>query len=64
MSDTDRMPAVLAAEDWDLWLRDTPDEAKACLKPVEGVRGTMSKEEKASKSVGRPPTVSDPTGLL
>jgi putative SOS response-associated peptidase YedK len=52
---TDRMPAILADEDWDLWLRGTPDEAKACLKTVEGVRWTMTKEEKAAKAARRPP---------
>ena len=61
---TDRMPAVLADEDWDMWLRGTPDEAKACLKTVEGVRWTMTKEEKAAKAQRRPPTVSDPGGLI
>lgn len=61
---TDRMPAVLADEDWEMWLRGTPDEAKACLKTVEGVRWTMAKEEKAAKAQRRPPTVSDPTGLF
>lgn len=61
---TDRMPAILDDADWDLWLRGTPDEAKACLKTQEGVRWTMSKEEKAAKAARRPPTVSDPTGLF
>ena len=45
---TDRMPAVLADEDWDMWLRGTPDEAKTCLKTVEDVRWTMTKEERAA----------------
>src|SRR5690348_11187423 len=46
---TDRMPAVLAHEDWGKWLGEEPatvDEVKACLKTVEGVRWTMTKEEK------------------
>ncbi len=36
---TDRMPAVLAAEDWSKWLGEEPatvDELKAILKPYEG----------------------------
>jgi len=61
---TDRMPAVLADEDWDLWLRGTPDEAKACLKTVEGVRWTMTKEEKAANTKRPKPTASDPMGLF
>jgi putative SOS response-associated peptidase YedK len=61
---TDRMPAVLADEDWDMWLRGTPDEAKACLKTVEGVRWTMTKEEKAATMKRNKPTISDPTGLF
>jgi putative SOS response-associated peptidase YedK len=61
---TDRMPAVLADEDWDLWLRGTPDEAKACLKTVEGVRWIMTKEEKATTTKRNKATVTDPTGLF
>jgi len=61
---TDRMPAVLADEDWDTWLRGAPDEAKACLKTVEGVRWTMAKEERAAKGQRTPSTASDPTGLF
>ena len=43
---TDRMPAVLAANDWATWLGEigTPAEAKACLKTIEGVSWTMTKE--------------------
>jgi putative SOS response-associated peptidase YedK len=61
---TDRMPAVLAPEDWATWLGEsgTQAQAKACLKTVEGVRWTMAKEERAAKR-GKP-TVSDPGGLL
>src|SRR3569833_1898821 len=36
---TDRMPAFLASEDWAKWLGEEPcsvDEAKACLRTVEG----------------------------
>jgi putative SOS response-associated peptidase YedK len=52
---TDRMPAVLADEDWATWLGETgtPDDAKGCLKTVEGVKWTMTKEERAATS--RPP---------
>ena len=37
---------------------------KACLKTVEGVRWTMTKEERAQKAKRQKPTVSDPGGLL
>jgi putative SOS response-associated peptidase YedK len=63
---TDRMPAVLAEQDWDTWLGETgtPGDAKACLKTVEGVRWTMSKEEKAAKTKRTKPVVSDPSGFV
>jgi len=63
---TDRMPAVLADEDWATWLGETGtlDDAKACLRTVEGVRWSMSKEERAEKVKRGKPTVSDPGGLL
>jgi putative SOS response-associated peptidase YedK len=64
---TDRMPAFLAAEDWTKWLGEedaSPEEVKACLKTVEGVRWTMTKEERATKAKRQRPTVSDPGGLL
>jgi putative SOS response-associated peptidase YedK len=61
---TDRMPAILADEDWDLWLRGTPDEAKVCLKTMEGVRWTMTKEEKAATTKRKKATVTDPTGFF
>ena len=60
------MPAVLADEDWDTWLGETgtPADAKGCLKTVEGLRWTMTKEERAATTKRRKPTVSDPGGLL
>jgi len=65
---TDRMPAFLAHDDWATWLGEkeaTVDEVKACLRTVEGVKWTMTKEEKAaSKKPRQKPTVSDPVGLL
>lgn len=65
---TDRMPAFLAVEDWEIWLGEktaTVDEVKACLRTVEGVKWTMSREEKASsKKPRQKPTVSDPGGLF
>src|SRR3569833_1203792 len=61
---TDRMPAMLAQENWEAWLTGSPDEAKACLKTMEDVRWTMTREERA-KSVKRgKPMVSDPAGLF
>jgi len=62
---TDRMPAFLAPEDWETWLGEksaSPDEVKACLKTVEGVRWTMTREERTAKRAR--PMVSDPTGLF
>jgi putative SOS response-associated peptidase YedK len=64
---TDRMPAFLAPQDWDIWLGEKPatvDEIKACLKTMEGVRWSMAKEEKQAKGPRSKPTVSDPTGLF
>ncbi len=64
---TDRMPAILANEDWATWLGEngaSPDAAKACLKTVEGVKWTMTKEERAAKSPRAKPTVRDPGGRL
>jgi putative SOS response-associated peptidase YedK len=64
---TDRMPAFLAADDWAKWLGEedaSADEIKACLKTVEGVRWTMTKEERAAAVKRRKPTVSDPGGLI
>lgn len=64
---TDRMPAFLAPRDWETWLGEKPaelDEIKACLKTVEGVRWTMTKEERAATAKRAKPTSSDPTGLF
>lgn len=63
---TDRMPAILADEDWSAWLGETgsPDDAKACLKTVEGVKWTMTKEDRAATAKRGKPSVSDPGGLL
>ena len=62
---TDRMPAFLAQEDWPKWLGEipaTPAELKAMLRTVEGVRWTMTKQEKTSqrKKEKVKPVVSDP----
>jgi putative SOS response-associated peptidase YedK len=64
---TDRMPAILADKDWSSWLGEngaSPADAKACLKTVEGVRWTMTKEERSEKTKRAKPTVRDPGGLL
>lgn len=63
---TDRMPAILAPEDWAKWLGEEPcnvEEAKACLRTVEGVRWTMAKEEREARPRKRKPTVSDHKGI-
>jgi putative SOS response-associated peptidase YedK len=64
---TDRMPAVLAPEDWTAWLGETqadPAVVKACLHTVEDVRWTMRPEERAARPGRGKPTVSDPAGLF
>jgi putative SOS response-associated peptidase YedK len=61
------MPAFLAKDDWATWLGETgasPDEAKACLKTVEGIKWTMTREERAATAKRAKPTVRDPTGLF
>ncbi|MBA2589320.1 MAG: SOS response-associated peptidase family protein [Alphaproteobacteria bacterium] len=60
---TDRMPAVLAPEDWETWLAGSPGAAKACLKTVEDVRWTMAPEQRKSARRAKP-MVSDPGGLF
>ncbi len=48
---TDRMPAILAPEDWAVWLGETPASpgiVKATLKTVEDTRWTMAKEGKTA----------------
>lgn len=42
---TDRMPAVLANDDWALWLGGDQTDVKATLRTVEGVGWTMAKEK-------------------
>lgn len=64
---TDRMPAILGPDDWATWLGEgdaTPDDAKACLRTVEDVRWTMTREERAKTAKRAKPTVSDPPGLF
>lgn len=64
---TDRMPAILAPDDWATWLGEggaTPAEAKACLKTVDDVRWTMTREERAKTARRAKPTVAAQTGLF
>jgi len=64
---TDRMPAVLAPEDWAVWLGETkadPAAVKACLRTVDDVRWTMRPEDRAARPGRGKPTVSDPAGLF
>lgn len=64
---TDRMPAVLDAADWAIWLAEeaaTPERIKACLKTQEGLRWSMAREERAEKARRTKPMVSDPKGLF
>jgi len=64
MLPTDQMPAILEDGDWEMWLRRTPDEAKACLRTMEGARWTMTKEKKAAATRRQKAAMSDPTGLF
>jgi putative SOS response-associated peptidase YedK len=53
-----RMPAILAAEDWDAWLGEREasiDEVKATLKTVEGVNWKMAREQKKPSSKAKTP---------
>jgi putative SOS response-associated peptidase YedK len=62
-----RMPALLAPEDWSLWLGETqapPARVKASLKTMEGVRWTMRREERAARGKRQKPTATDPGGLF
>ena len=64
---TDRMPAVLAPEDWATWLGETDAtsaQVKACLRTVEDVRWTMTREERTRGARRSKPVVSDPAGLV
>jgi len=62
----ERMPALLAEEDWSVWLGGEDAaavDAKACLKTVEGVRWMQTAEDRAKARRGKP-VVSDPAGLF
>ncbi|MEO7053991.1 MAG: SOS response-associated peptidase family protein [Rhizomicrobium sp.] len=63
---TDRMPAVLAPDDWAVWLGEeeaSSERVKSCLRTMQGERWTMTPEQRAAKPRRRP-TVSDPGGLF
>src|SRR3984957_9051128 len=50
-AESDRMPAFLAKEDWATWLGEndaSQQQAKTCLRTVEGIKWTMTKEERAA----------------
>lgn len=62
----DRMPAFLAPEDWSIWLgegRNDPVAAKAACKTREGLRWTMTKDQRRASQNRAKPTISDPGGL-
>jgi putative SOS response-associated peptidase YedK len=64
---TDRMPAIVAPEDWATWLGEndaTPEAAKACLRTVNDIRWTMTREERARSARRARPTVAEPGGLF
>lgn len=66
-AESDRMPAFLAKDDWGTWLGEndpSPEQAKACLRTVEGVRWKMTKEERKEWGSRQKPTISDPGGLF
>lgn len=61
---TDRMPAMLAAENWEAWLGGSPADAKACLRTMEDRRWTMTREQRARTAKRAKPVLSDPAGLF
>src|SRR3569623_838165 len=61
---TDRMPAMLASEDWETWLSGSSSDAKACLKTMEDLRWTMTREQGAKTAKRGILVVSDPVGLF
>ena len=61
---TDRMPAILAPQDWAVWLGEEAGDAKACLKTVDDPRWTMTPEQRAKSARRGKPTMSDPAGLF
>lgn len=64
---TDRMPAVISPEDWAVWLGEVAAPlalVKACLRTVDDVRWTMTREERAASTRRARPAVSDPGGLF
>jgi putative SOS response-associated peptidase YedK len=64
---TDRMPAILAPQDWAKWIGEEPatvDELKGMLKTVEGVNWRMTREEGKANTKRGKPTMSDPSGLV
>jgi putative SOS response-associated peptidase YedK len=66
-AESDRMPAFLAKTDWPIWLGEaasSPEQAKSCLRTVEGLKWSMTKEERATKSKRAKPTVRNPGGLF
>jgi putative SOS response-associated peptidase YedK len=65
-AEADRMPAFLAKNDWATWLGEseaTTDATKACLRTVEGIKWTVTKEERSAKTKRAKPTVREPGGL-
>ncbi len=53
---TDRMPAILEADDWSTWLGEnsaSPAEVKSVLKTMEGVSWQMAPEPKKAKPKSR-----------
>jgi putative SOS response-associated peptidase YedK len=64
---SDRMPAFLIPEDWTVWLGEGKNDsvaAKGACKTQEGVRWTMTREERAASAKRSRPVVSDPGGLF
>lgn len=64
---TDRMPAILAPDDWAVWLGEepaSPAAVKACLKTVDDMRWTMRPEERAKSARPAKPVISDPADLF
>jgi hypothetical protein len=61
----DRMPVFLVPEYWEASFSEKPsgiDRTKACLKTVEGVRWTTTREKRAKTARRTKPVVTDPPG--
>ena len=65
--DDPRMPAILEDADWNTWLGQndaTPEQAKAVLRTMEGVKWKVEPEKKAKPQKPAKPSKSEPPPTL